>query len=111
VSKWSADYCFCLINPSHDEIAKFLGVPAMPFDVMYPDKAKEIKRMVLDYIKALRSAHINNSNDITDAQQKNVLQIDEKGFPIAPRPQSVSKSTKADLETIYRLYITRHYRK
>lgn len=86
----------------------------MPFDVMYSDKAKEIKRMVLDYIKTLRSAHISNSQnangEIENGPQQNALQIDEKGFPIAPRPHSGSKITKADLETIYRLYIARHYR-
>ena len=35
---------------SHDEMSKFLGVLAQPFDLMFLDKAKEIKRMVLDYI-------------------------------------------------------------
>lgn len=100
---------------SHDEMAKFLGVPAMPFDVMFPDKAKEMKRMVLDYIKVLRRAHINNSQNIIEESinglKKNMLQVDESGFPLAPQPQSWEKVKKDDLEPIYRLYIMRHYRK
>ena len=96
-------------------MAKFLGVPAMPFDLMFPDKAKEMKRNVLEYIKVLRRAHFNNTQnageEITKGIQRNTLQIDESGFPLAPRPQSWTKVTKADLEPIYRLYIARHYRK
>jgi hypothetical protein len=98
----------------HDEMAKLMGVPATPFDVMYPDKAKEMKRMVLDYIKVLRRAHFSNTqmagDDITNGLQRDTLQIDESGFPLAPWPQSWIKVTKAEIEPIYRLYIARHYR-
>jgi len=86
----------------------------MPFDVMFPDKAKQMKRMMLDYIKILRRAHIDASqdagDDITNGIQRNYLQIDESGFPIGPRPISWVKVTRADLEPIYRLYVTKHYR-
>ena len=95
-------------------MAKFLGVPAMPFDIMFPDKAKEMKRTVLDYIKILRNAHFSSSqntgDEITNGLQKNTLQIDESGFPVAPRPQSWLKVKRDDLEPIYRMYMTRHYR-
>lgn len=82
---------------------------------MYPDKAKEMKRMVLDYIKCLRQAHFAStqipSNITTNGIQRNTLEIHDSGFPLAPRPESWSKVTKADLEPIYRLYIGKHYRK
>lgn len=80
----------------------------MPFDVMYPEKANEIKRLVLEYIKILRRDHYTNgqSNDIN-----NTLQVDADGYPLAPRPQSWTKLKKADLEPLFRLFITRHYRK
>jgi hypothetical protein len=101
-------------NFSHDEIAKFLEVPAMPFDVMFPDKAKEMKRMMLDYIKILRRAHAEGYQDageeIMNGIQRNTLQIDETGFPKAPRPISWLSVTRAELEPIYRLYITKQYR-
>ena len=94
-------------------MAKFLGVPAMPFEVMFPDKAKEMKRMVLEYIKVLRRAHFDNSqnasHEATNGFENDTLQIDDSGFPVAPRPISWTKVKKDDLEPIYRLYIARHY--
>jgi hypothetical protein len=95
-------------------MSELLGVPANAFDVMYPDKAKEMKRNVLDYIKILRTAHSNNSqsagDNITNGIQRNTLKIDDSGYPLAPRPVSWTKVTKAELEPIYRLYMARHYR-
>jgi hypothetical protein len=86
----------------------------MPFDVMFPDKAKEMKRMILEYIKILRRAHNEGGqdadNDIVNGIRKNTLQIHESGFPVGPRPASWLKVTRAELEPIYRLYITKHYR-
>jgi hypothetical protein len=102
---------------SHDEMAKFLGVPANSFDLMFLDKAKEMKRMVLDYIKLLRRAHFENNThtqttgeDISNGFERNRIQTDESGFPIAPRPLSWTKVTKVELEPLYRMYIARHYR-
>jgi hypothetical protein len=96
-------------------MAKFMGVPAQPFDVLYPEKSKEMKRVVLAYIKLLRGVHFNNTDDagdeITNGMERNTLQMDESGFPIAPKPHSWTKVTKPDIEPIYRLYIARHYRK
>jgi hypothetical protein len=96
-------------------MAKFLGVPAMQFEVMYPEKAKEMKRMVLEYMKVLRRAHIDNSqntsNETTNGFQNDTLQMDDSGFPVAPRPISWTKVKKGDIEHIYRLYIARHYRR
>ena len=34
-------------------MVNLLGVPAKTFNLMFPDKALEIKRMVLDYFKEL----------------------------------------------------------
>ena len=87
---------------------------AVPFDVMFPDKAIEMKRMVFDYVKVLRRSHSNSTimpDVISNGLEKLTLQIDETGFPIAPRPQSWTKIKKDNLESIYRLYMTRHYRK
>ena len=91
-------------------MAKLLGVLAMPFNIMYPDKAKEMKRMALDYIKVLRRTHLDNSQD-AGGFQRNTLQIDTTGFPVAPWPQSWTKVTRANLELKYQLYMTCHYHK
>lgn len=76
---------------------------------MFPEKAIEMKKMVIDYIKILQKDHFLNSQD--DGIQKSILNIDDDGYPIAPRPQSGTKLTRAQLEPMYRLYIARHYRK
>ena len=96
-------------------MAKFLGVPAMPFDVMFPDKAKEMKRMILEYIKVLRRAHFDNSQNASDETmngfQNDTIQIDDSGFPVTPQMISWTKVKKDNLEPIYRLYMARHYRR
>jgi hypothetical protein len=82
----------------------------MPFDVMYPEKAIEMKRMVLEYIKVLRRSHLNNSQSNSQSVGGDKILIDSNGFPIAPLPQSLTETTRTDLERMYRLYLTRHYR-
>lgn len=83
----------------------------MPFDVMFPEKTKEMKRNVLEYIKILRRDHYSSADDIpANGFQKNSIEIDATGFPLAPRPQNWANLTKADLEPAFRLYIKRHYR-
>jgi hypothetical protein len=86
----------------------------MPFEVMYPDRATEMKKMVLDYMKVLRRDNFNpnpTQNDVSNGTQMKTIDIDSTGFPIAPMPQSWTKVKKANLEALYRMYITRHYRK
>jgi hypothetical protein len=97
---------------SHDDIGKLLRMPGNSFDHMYPEKGKEIKRMMLDYIKILRESHSQNIGDvIRNGYEPNIIRTHESGFPIAPRPDSWSKVTKAELEPIYRMYVSRNYRK
>jgi hypothetical protein len=38
---------------SHDEIANILGVTSKSFEDTYKDKAKELKRTLLEYVKTL----------------------------------------------------------
>jgi hypothetical protein len=82
---------------------------------MYPEKALEMKKMVLDYIKVLRRAHFdlsqNSADENVNALPRIRLDLDPDNFPIAPRPTSWSKVTKVELEPIYRLYMKQHYRK
>lgn len=100
-----------LISQSHDEVAKLLGATAMPFDVMFSDKAKEIKKLVMEYLKTIRRDHSQSAdNETSNGFQRNFLETDPSGYPIAPHPHSWSKVTRADLEPLYRMYIKRHYR-
>jgi len=38
---------------SHDEIAKILGVTSKSFEETFEDKARELKRTLLEYVKTL----------------------------------------------------------
>lgn len=93
-------------------MAKLLNVPAVQFELMYLEKATEMKKMVVDYVKILRRDHFSNSQAAEDTEKK-VLETDENGYPVGPQLHSCqwSKVTKAELEQMYRLYISRHYRK
>jgi hypothetical protein len=87
-------------------------MPGNSFNHMYPEKGKEMKRMMLDYVKLLREAHSQNSgNVIRNGYEPNIIRTHESGFPIAPRPFSWTKITKAELEPMYRMYVTHIYRK
>jgi len=39
------------------------------------------------------------------------IQVDPYGFPIAPAPTSWEKVNKEHMESLYRTYMTQHYRK
>ena len=90
-------------------------MPAPPFESMFREKAKEMKKILLEYIMVLRRDHFGNvpstQNDSNISPEIGALQCDAAGFPKAPRPNSWAKVKKAELETFYRLYITRQYRK
>jgi hypothetical protein len=106
---------------SHDEIADRLGVPAISFEETYPEKAKEMKMLLLEYIKTLQSSitgtgagtGISGEVDATAAGEcpgdAGIAIDQDSGFPIAPRINT--KVGKGKIERLYRLYITEHYRR
>ena len=73
-----------------------------------------MKRELNDYLKTLLLAKEQGANERTgkrrSAEIQGMLEINEDGYLVAPRTQSWGKVTKADLEPIYRMYITQHYR-
>jgi hypothetical protein len=94
---------------SHDEIANILGVPSKSFEEIYQDKAREMKRTLLEYVKTLQGV-IDNAGSIPAGAGLSTITLDPEGFPVAPNPPSWDKYTKDDLERLYRLYLTHHYR-
>ena len=82
---------------------------------MYPEKAIEMKRMVFDYIKLLRRTHQdisqNPNADVGNGIEAWTIKTDATGFPLAPRPKSWVKVTRAEVEPIFRMYMTHQYRK
>ena len=69
----------------HDKIADTLGVPATSFDTTFEDKATDMKRLVLNYVKSLQGmlqeAAGNPSTALMASKTKIVL---ENGFPKLP---------------------------
>ena len=96
----------------HDNIAQILELPALPFNVMYPDKAKDFKRSLLEYLKTLQWAHIlgaEQNGAIGADANRYLVHLDSSGFPVAPWPHLWTKFTRSDLKPLYRIYITEHY--
>jgi len=100
-------YSILRIVISHDEIANVLGVTSKSFEETYEDKAKELKRTLLEYVKTLM-ALTNSAGASASATPTNSIHFDSNGFPIAPNILS-DKITKEDLEQLYHAYITQHY--
>ncbi|KAF8809692.1 hypothetical protein BYT27DRAFT_7254409 [Phlegmacium glaucopus] len=109
-----------LVIDIHDEIASILKVPGRSFEEIYPDKSKDIKRTLLEYLKILAAPIAGGSAGVHAGVTTGVnagpgpdtltIQLDPNRFPIAPRFASWNKVSKEDLERLYRMYITQHYR-
>lgn len=96
---------------SHDDIAQVMGVPCKSFHETYEKKVDEFMRTVMEYVKTVRAAARSGSGSGSEPGQTSVtVEVDSDGYPIAPCPTSWDKVTKDDLERLYRLYITQHYR-
>jgi hypothetical protein len=88
-----------------------MGVPSKSFEDTYEDRATDMKRTVLDYIKTLRAMRSTGANAGAGATSHGTtVHLNQDGFPIVPCPASWEKVTKEDLEAMYRSYITQHYR-
>ena len=77
---------------------------------MFEDKATEMKRLVLNYVKNLQgmldaAARITGTAP-TASKTKTVV---ENGFPKLPRPFDPNNYNKKELENLYRDYIGSHY--
>jgi hypothetical protein len=89
-----------------DEIPETLGVHAKSFEDHYEDLANEMKRALLEYIKTIR----NPTTGTGSGTNGPTISVDPDGFPLLPESIQWTKSTKDDLEKLYRSYITMHYR-
>lgn len=70
-----------------------------------------MKRAINEYLKTLLLAKDRGAEkQDRSADMHGTLEINPDGYPVAPRTQSWRKVTKADIEPLYRMYITQHYR-
>jgi hypothetical protein len=88
-----------------------LGVHALSFTQQYEDKIKDFRRTFKDYVQSVRASARPGPGTGGTTDNKLIIEKDTDGYPIAPKPESWNKSTKEDLEKLYRDYITIHYRR
>jgi hypothetical protein len=78
---------------------------------MHEDKATEIMRTVHDYVQTVKASSRTGASSGAGSGIRNLnIALDNNGYPIAPCPASWDKTTKTELEYLYRTYITEHYR-
>lgn len=102
-----------LISDRHENVADLLGTPCRSFKQMNEDKATDIMRTIHEYIKTVQATIRSGAGTGAGAGPANAtheIATDPEGFPIVPSPPSWDKMTKAELEILYRQYITLHYR-
>jgi len=105
----------CIV--SHDEVAEILGVHAKSFEETYVDKTMELKQLFIEHVKTLRAPKSRTGGSgsaSADASTNSLslsIQVNPYGFPIAPAPTSWQKVNKEHMESLYRTYMTQHYRK
>ena len=91
-----------------------MGVASQTFEDTYADDITKMKGALLNYVQALRSMQsqpalpfgIGNTNP---GQPKLVLETTPAGFPILPIPLPSLNWTKQDWESLFTLYMGRHY--
>jgi hypothetical protein len=69
--------------------------------------------VVKEYIETVNASNagVGAGDDQNGADQNKVLiQLDTNKYPIAPKITTDKKMKKNDLEQLYRLYLTHHYR-
>jgi len=97
----------------HDPIADLLAAPADSFERKHNTQVKEMKRLVLVYIKALQ-AMLNNTGTV-DGEDSVPIPLDAKvicsggGFPKVIGTTPPSQWTKKELEQALRLYLSHQY--
>ncbi|KAF8799627.1 hypothetical protein BYT27DRAFT_7263713 [Phlegmacium glaucopus] len=95
----------------HEEIASNLGVRIKGFEQMHQEKALDMKRAVLEYVKVVQNMKVTPAGTGTGTQTGTLsVQLDPDGFPILTCPTSWEKITKEDMERLFRAYITDQYR-
>lgn len=87
-----------------------MGVSAPGFVTQHKDKVDEMKRLLLDYAKALRQVSNTNIQTRENTAPADLIQINENGYPILPDKVDFNSLRKSDLEEIIRTYLGWHYR-
>ena len=99
--------------PNFDRIAKLMDVPSPTLEDTYADDVKKMKLSLLNYVKALQAMRSEPNLPFgigtTLFQPKLVLETTSCGFPILPVPLPLQNWNKQDWESLFTLYMGRHY--
>ena len=100
-----------MLNPSHfshDNMSQLLRIPSKSFNDTNEAKTNEIILLLSEYIQTLKGSRRAGRAGAGTGIQTNI-DMDPDGYPILPTIATWNKISKADLETMYRSYITIQY--
>jgi hypothetical protein len=88
-----------------------MDIPGRPFEDAFPDKAVDLKRLVMEYVRSLRNMQKNPCTTARDPAQTTLsINLDADKFPLVPFPWEPKKYTKHQLEGLYASFLAHHYR-
>jgi hypothetical protein len=102
-------------NPSHfshDNMSQLLGIPSKSFKDTNEAKTNEIILHLSEYIQTLKGSRRAGAGAGASAGtgiRSPNIDVDTDGYPILPTSATWKKISKADLEKMYRSYITIQY--
>jgi len=88
-------------------MSQLLGIPSKSFKDTNEAKTNEIILHLSEYIQTLKGRRRAGAGAGTGIQTN--IDMDPDGYPILPTIATWNKISKADLETMYRSYITIQY--
>lgn len=95
--------------PSHDQMCDLMGVNAQSFETRNSAKVMELKRLIIDHVKALHALlhpAIAQSDAVSDVVS---IPVGEDSFPLVLMPWNGEVYTKKQLEELFRAYLGQHY--
>lgn len=93
---------------SHENASNLVGVGEHCFDDEHEGKAREIRRVWLDYVRNILEEKEGGPTPIVNADAA-VLLTSQDGFPIFPDDFSVDKLKKKQGEKLLREYFKKNY--
>jgi hypothetical protein len=96
----------------HEDILRNMGLTGRKFIEKHKDQVLEMKRTLLEYMKATRleaADHPDQANQADAAFEATQVRINEKGYPVIPDQVMERQLPKSECETMMRAYMNRHY--
>lgn len=96
-------------------MAEMFGVSASPFETQHSDEVSQMQRLLTNYVRALwqtsQSTTIPDNIRAEESASRLTLQLVGIGFPQLSSGFEAKKYNKAQLEELFRRYLSAHYSK